>query len=321
MTNLDSAADGGNERDPNAPALPTDAAAVEAFARRLGWRPEAEFAGAPASRRPKEYLSPEQYIAKVETEVPIMRDRLRRQDSTIVGLTTKVDETARRVNEAATVITQMHESQKTIREREYKRARADLERDMDDAARSGDPATYDQAKNKIQVLDNDHQGEVATPGQKVNGTAVDAPPAPQKIPEIEVWADDNPWFRTSVVLNQAAIEYEATLPRTIPLAERLEQTSEWVRGKFATVYPQYFPDVRIPAVETPAPPLTPPPVPRNPRRTAAPVVGQPAGGGGPADTGALTYDKLTADEKTHCDYLVRTIKGMTVKDYLDEYKR
>ena len=45
---------------------PTDEAALEAFARRLGWRPEAEWANAPANRRPKIFLTPSQYIDKVD---------------------------------------------------------------------------------------------------------------------------------------------------------------------------------------------------------------------------------------------------------------
>ena len=132
MTNIDR-----NLPDLPETTPPADDAATEAFARRLGWRPEAEWANAPANRRPKSFITPSQYIEKLNAEVPILRDRLRQQDSQIVNLSTTVQENTRKLDETATVIRQMHESQKTQRERAYKAARADLEREMDAAARIG----------------------------------------------------------------------------------------------------------------------------------------------------------------------------------------
>lgn len=313
--------------DPNTPppvpgdAPPADQAALEAFARRLGWRSEADFASAPESRRPKEYLTPQQYIEKVETEVPILRQRLRKQDEQVVASQAQINGLTAKVNEAAGVVRMLHENQKTIREREYKRARAEIEAEMDAAARTGDPSTYDASKRRLAALDTDYQETQLPPAPApaapvpTNGAA---PPA-GTIPEVEVWKakPENLWFSRSVPLNQAAIDYEAGLDRAISQAERLEMTSAWVRENFAHVYPQHFPGYQRPA----APPSPPPPPAGNPRRTAPAAVTQPGGGSGrPPQTG-LTYDMLSAEEKANCDYLVREVKGFTVEDFLRDYKR
>ncbi|MDO8534873.1 MAG: hypothetical protein Q7S17_09060 [Xanthobacteraceae bacterium] len=328
MTHIDP---GSDQIDPNAPpqnppgnGAPAEAVAVdtEKFARRLGWRPEAEFSGAPASRRPKSFLSAADYIAKVEQEVPILRDRLRQQDSTIVKLESTVTDTARKVDEAAAVIRQMHESNKSANERAYKRARADLEREMDAAARTGDPAAYDDTKAKIARLDSE-QAEQVPPPAKVNGVApaAEAPPVMQTIPEVEVWKarPENKWFGADIVLNQAAIAYESTIDRNIPLADRLEKMGQWVEKKFGADYPHYFPGHEA-EIEEPVSPPVPPGPPTNLRRRAPPRVASPGGGNEQPHDG-LTYETMTAEEKQHCDYLVKTIKGMTREDYLRDYKR
>src|SRR3990167_11350041 len=50
---------------------------IEAVARRLGWRPEDQFKGK------GQWLPPGPYVEKVNTEIPVMRERLRYQDDQI----------------------------------------------------------------------------------------------------------------------------------------------------------------------------------------------------------------------------------------------
>ncbi len=62
-------------------AVPPENGSLEARARRMGWIDKEKFNG------PEEmFVSAEEFIEKGENELPILRDRLRKQDSTIVDL-------------------------------------------------------------------------------------------------------------------------------------------------------------------------------------------------------------------------------------------
>lgn len=322
---------------PPAPASPTDidkldAAQLEAFARRLGWRSPEEWARAPAHRRPPEMLTAKAFVVKTMTEAPLLRNRLRGQDDEIVELKGKVDEFGRKIDAQGNLIKQLHESHKTVRERSYKQARDDLEREMDAAANTGDPETYRDRKGRIAKLDQDHASEGAPAATNGHAAPVAHVPQPQPDPQVaavvDPWAIRHPWFKQVPALNDEALRYEAGLDQSIPLAERLELTSDWIEETFGQVphYQRFFPHLRRADAAPPAPqqqaPSAPAAPPRNPRRTGAPAVAAPsgAGAGGRAPAG-LTYESLTPEEKAACDELCTTVKGFTREDYLKEYKR
>jgi len=212
-----------------------------------------------------------------------------------------------------TVMGQLHEANKTARQRGYEQARRELIAERDRAATVDiDPEAYKAANEKLEQLEAEHASE-AQPAAAPAAPAAKPDDRP-RIPEVEAWQAKrgNEWFQQNVVLNQAAIQREAELQSERPdlsLTGRLEEVSKWIKEHFSHAYPQYFPDAQRPA---------PPPKPQNPRRQAPAAVGA-GNGAGPAKPQGMTYENLPPDAKQACDMLCATIKGFTREDYLKEY--
>lgn len=67
----------------------------EGFARRLGWRPREEFRG-PQSQ----WLPVDLFLERVNNEIPVLRERLRYQDSIIQAHQQTISQLQQRLSEA-----------------------------------------------------------------------------------------------------------------------------------------------------------------------------------------------------------------------------
>ena len=193
------------------------APSVEDRARAQGWRPKDEFRGPPDKWR-----DAETYLKVGEEELPVIRERARRQDREIQSLTAKTDE------QLGLIKTLLERSQ-TAERRAYERARADLKAQQERAVEEADKASYRDATEKLEKL------EPPPPPPKVEKTQAVAPPPP----EVVEWLQENQWFNTDPVLANYARSANDAMVRAggISLAESLKRTTAAVKA----AYPERFP--------------------------------------------------------------------------------
>ena len=177
---------------------------VEARARRMGWVPEDEYKGRGLWR------GAEEFVERGEQEMPILRERLRRQDGQLAEMQQTLDDLKGYIGKAQAT--------------GYKRALADLKEKQLDAVAKGDRKLYDKVDQKIGELQQDFTPE---PARQPAGQ--DAPP------EIKEWTARNPWLVSDPVLNVYAQEVHTRLGQAQPglsLAENLERVTEEVKRRF-----------------------------------------------------------------------------------------
>lgn len=325
--------------EPGTPAsgseLPVDheddpsTAEEKALARAQGWRPESEWDGAPANRRPKQFLTARVYLERTGENMPMMRERLRQAGTQIVEMNGKIEDQSKKLDASGRLIRDMHENMKFVRERAYSDARVDIEREMDAAFDAGDRDRFRDSRTRLRNLDEQHETDIKTLNGGDDAATAAAPPviSPPAIappPEVDAWVARHPWFARNATLRTAAMEREVELKRqeengqrlSSTLGDRLDDVADWIEDKFAEIFPQSFPE-REGELEPP-----PPPAPRgsNPRRRTPSTVRQP-GGGESVRSDALRWEDLSDDEKAAADMCVESVPGYTRADYLKDYKR
>jgi hypothetical protein len=146
---------------------PVDAGA-EARARRMGWIPETDWDDASMERKPKKFLSADEYIDKVESDLPILRERNRFLDQTVAKQDNKLDQmstqlktAAERLEDLGQLVESLNEQNKQIGQRAYEAARRDLEAVKRRAVAEADEATYDEADRRLEELQR-HRNEQQT---------------------------------------------------------------------------------------------------------------------------------------------------------------
>ena len=158
-------------------------------AQRMGWVPKEKFRG-----DPDRWVDAKTFVEKGENELPILRERLRKQD-----------EALREVNELKRDFKQ-HITR--VEQRAYDKARRELEAEREAAKDVGDFEKYDKATKQLTELDKEK------PEDKPEDTApvVD----PLKDPVFSDWAARNSWFQTDPERATYANTYGEYLNRTKP---------------------------------------------------------------------------------------------------------
>lgn len=144
-------------------------AEVEEKARRMGWVPKEDFKG-DESR----WVDADRFVERGENEIPIMRERMKKLDSTIVGLN-------QRMSGMRDTFSEFQTHQKGVAERAYKKAMDDIIRRQREAAEKGDVEGFDEAEKEKEslVLDVPEMG----PGVNVAAER-----------EFNSWVAENDWF-------------------------------------------------------------------------------------------------------------------------------
>ena len=126
--------------------------ADEARARRMGWVPEAEWeqsrAAAKGSPKPMRFLSAADFLGKVESDLPILRERNRFLDE-------RLKEAESQIGELNELVIRLHEQNRAavIRAVERERLRAEAMMDLDEAnaEETGEPnghSVYDDLSDE-----------------------------------------------------------------------------------------------------------------------------------------------------------------------------
>ena len=223
--------DAGGEGDlPDANADPSTPE-EQAYARRLGWVPESEWDDARAEkegrRKPAQFVSARDYIGRTQDNLPLMRERLQKQDRQIQDLTGKIAEVH------GVVIGQRNMTIEAV-----KRARlqgiAEAEARMRDAVESGELPAFDKAKEDRDALLK--TPEPAAPKPKEREQEREAPP---KNPEAERWVAANQWFNEDRDLQNVMITEELIVKRKNPELDTFA-VLEKAKANVQKRYPELF---------------------------------------------------------------------------------
>jgi hypothetical protein len=155
-------------------------------AKRQGWIDEDEYRG-----DPDKWVDAETFLKRSETELPILRERLRRLDG-------KLLEQSKQMKETTETIKRFAEHHKKVSQRAYDKAKADLLAKQREAVEDGDPDAYDKTQKEIDGLKEDHP-EFDLDAPVSDGSAQDAGAKPPH-PEFAAWNTANKWYGTDMEL-------------------------------------------------------------------------------------------------------------------------
>jgi hypothetical protein len=249
-----------------------------AQARRMGWVPQDEFKG-----DDKRWIEADKFLERGQNELPIMRERLRKMDGTIVSLNTKISG----MNDT---FGEFQKHQKGVAERAYERGIAEITKKQRKATADGDVAAFDAAEVEKQNLKLEVP-EVVAPAEP----AADDPRAAEAEIEFNTWKKDNTWFDKYKPLGNyaAAISVEIEQEEGLTGTELYERVTEEVKTRF----PEKF--------ENPA------------RQQPNAVVGDT---GSPVPQGKQTFGNLPQEAQDQCLKFIKDIPGFTKEQYVKDYE-
>ena len=190
-----------------------DPEAVEEKAKRMGWVPQDDFKGAD-----DKWVDAERFVERGENELPIMRERMRKMDGTIVGLNNTISGMKDTFGE-------FQKHQKGVAEKAYDRALKDITNKQRQAVKDGDTAGFDAAEKEKEklILDTPPAVPTETKGQD----------------EFDAWvADGNDWFNTDPELQK----YASTMSVYLQDQKKLGGTALYdeVKKEVALRFPDKF---------------------------------------------------------------------------------
>ena len=257
--------------------------ATEARARRLGWRPEAEYNGR------REWVPAEKFIETAENELPVLRENLRKLDERYVK---DLGDVNKKLTEQTEVLRDFREFASRGEQRAYERARKELLEKRDVAVAHADTETFKQIDGEIAELDKTVKPEAKT---EVVERQANTAPAPD--PAITSWIAENSWFSSDKELHAYAKSQDAYLIEAKPglsVAERLAEVKNRTRKEF----PDKF---------------------GNTRREEATSVAAPGETPSRTRRDAKSYENLPPEAKAACDKYVKTIPNYKREDYVRDY--
>jgi hypothetical protein len=210
---------------------------IEAQARRQGWIPEEEWDAARAEkegRRKPKFVSAEEFLDRIDQDMPVMRERLERTTQVIGTLEHKLSESNKKIDEMTSIFKTQREWHNDALKRAREQGRAEAEAQMRSAVEEADPTKYDSAKAKLdEIIEQERKADA--PG--VGAEEEDEPPAkkPQRDPAVVAWQAENSWFDADLTLNHYMVEREAAVAMAepgLPMPDRLAKAKRQVMAKF-----------------------------------------------------------------------------------------
>lgn len=207
-------------------------AEYERQARAQGWVPEDEWdddrAEREGKRKPYKFLTPKEYLAKIDNSAPILRERLRRMEEKLTGTQSKLDDMHQILSD------QRRMSADAIK-RAFEQGLAKAREEKMRAVEEGDKDAYQQAEAK----ERDLLARQAQQAQAPEPAREEAPPARKPSPETQRWIASNPWFLKNPTLHDAMVNEHNMLIAQHPdqdQAELLEPAAVQIRRR----YPEFF---------------------------------------------------------------------------------
>ena len=221
--------------EPEEPAEDAAEKELEARARRMGWRPEAEWDTAKGGPKPAKFKTPAEFIAETESKATVLRERNRFLDSQVAALNAGVAEMKAKQEESGKLIADLHRQNKEVGQRAYERGKSETEAAMRAAVEEGNVAAFDKAQEKLKQLEASKPAADPPAPRKVDPPRPTAPARPAIPPEIQPWVDANPWFLNDATLNVFAGEVHTRLIEEnpgVPAHELLDDVRKEVVARF-----------------------------------------------------------------------------------------
>jgi hypothetical protein len=235
---------------------------VEQQAKQLGWVPQEEFQGDPARWR-----SAEEYVARGESLLPLLKADKRKLEETVGTLTQEVTTTKQALADAMEAIEAFKEFANGSAKKDFEIAVSSLQEQVIAAREAGDVRAELKAEEALRKL-----GTEAPVVLKKTLTSPSPAPArqAQETPEFQAWKAENPWLD----VDKPKTAYAASMAQFVRATTSLEgkeffaKVSELTEEKFGKREPV--------------------------DRTGAPQTRGHSGGG-------KTYANLPAEAKAVCD--------------------
>lgn len=294
----------GDETLPPEGDEPEEPDAVEARARAMGWKPLAEYRGPPGK-----WSSAEDFIAKGETILPVMRDQNRRMAERLVNLEGEVTGLRATSQEQLTIIKEMRELGRKADQRGYDRAVAEIKAAKLTAVESGDKDAYQRLDAQEEALVDAHEAAMAPPTPETPPRETKTPPPPD--PAVAAFMRENTWFNKDAFLTRKVTDINIDVIEEFPDMSVGEQLDESLT-RLKEAYPERF--------DMPKPRQTPPrPRPRVPN-VATPTLDDRR----PQQPNPLTINSITdpterAQAREAFNRTKRQIPDYTEKEYMTLY--
>lgn len=201
-------------------------AAIEQRARNMGWRPRAEFRG-DAER----WLPADEFVERGERMLPLLQERNRAADRTIVEL-------QQQVRQQGDTLNTMLASTRRAEQAGYRRAMQELNQQRVKAVEMGDTAAFQAVEQAMRELGPPPPEAPPTPEQRPQGQQ-----QANQDPVIQAWVRSNPWFTTDNVANVAmiaAMQHEERINPSGSVEQHLLDAEAVIRRRF----PEHFPRAR-----------------------------------------------------------------------------
>lgn len=182
----------------------------EAMAKRQGWVPKEKYRG-----DPKRWVDADAFLKRGEEELPILRERLRRQDEQI----TEMQSTFAEFSDYHT---------KTV-QKQYQKAFNDLVKQQREAVESADTEMFDRTQEQMRELQDEYS---AVPVRKTQTQPVNNEPNPVYVE----WTERNDWYKSdeeaTAYANAAADFIAKTKPNLVGTAKFLDAVKDEVVARF-----------------------------------------------------------------------------------------
>lgn len=176
----------------------------EAKARRQGWRPKDEYRG-PEDK----WVDAESFLKRSDEELPVMRERLKKQDRDLADL--------------KSTVTKFAEHHAKVEKIAYERALNEVKKQRREALAIGDADGFEQAEERLAEL------------KEVKPAATQKEAAKEISPDVQTWVQANPWFQTEPRLAKYAETVCGELQNEDPtrdLSDILKEVAKEVKSRF-----------------------------------------------------------------------------------------
>jgi len=176
----------------------------EAKARRQGWRPKDEYRG-PDDK----WVDADAFLKRSDEELPVMRERLKKQDRDLADLKGTVAKFA--------------EHHAKVEKIAYERALNEVKKQRREALAIGDADGFEAAEERLQEL------------KEVKPAATQKEAAKEISPDVQTWVQANPWFQTEPRLAKYAETVCGELQNEDPtrdLSDILKEVAKEVKQRF-----------------------------------------------------------------------------------------
>ena len=217
-----------------------------ARARRMGWRPAEELQGKPGA--PKTVLSAREYNAKVESDLPILRERNRFLDTTIgkqeaklTELSDQVKKLLERDTSQSALIEDLHRESVAAAKRAYEAGLKAKRDQLEAAARDGDADGVRQITEEIVDLERNRPAERQPERKTEEKPEPEAKKPEAQQPQIseaaQSWISSNQKIMGDKILNPVAValhtqNLESGLTEEQSFAKLADQVREEMPHKF-----------------------------------------------------------------------------------------